>query len=515
MYFKHAFRKSYVGTKATQASVALTSAGVNNGLLTDAGVHSVELSNTAAPYQLGVGTYGFFNKDTFVSVNNASSEVTTGKPLVLAGASLMTNDKIGPHHGGYLQSNKSKEINPRYINGFWKTVSSQAQQSVVHIGNTNYNAPTIAISNAGVGVSNGTFTALTTTGGTGTGLTVNITVAGGVVTQAAIESYGTGYTTADVLTIPDQGGFSAATQPEVTLTIVDQCSFEFLCGENYALRIDLAGSPVLRLLNHDAYRELTYYGGCCPVDAIAPVAVDSTLAMIDWAKQIINDAFLKDFVRPIVYSETSRTPWFATAEEAVAAGYASTQIWDNYVSPGHVDGQLAGIRLAGAYVETKFGNCSFQVSDFYEREIVTINAALVNYGGDVCTFSDLCVTTEYAGFQGEGFGETILRDVVQDELYNQNFVAEDMRIREITQGDDIIASINRNAQYTRYIILHSVPRFNNNTSAYDNQQYALNIYVPASSATALETLMATWLGAVNSPVALEAFGHTPFVYAGI
>ena len=104
-----------------------------------------------------------------------------------------------------------------------------------------------------------------------------------------------------------------------------------------------------------------------------------------------------------------------------------------------------------------------------------------------------------------------MRDLILDESYLQNHFHSDVRIREITQGTDILASVNRNALYTRYIIQHSVPRYNNPSGVYDNDQYALNIYVPTTaSVAAFETFMSTWLTAANVPVDLTSFSHTAY-----
>jgi hypothetical protein len=65
------------------------------------------------------------------------------------------------------------------------------------------------ISNAGSGYTNGTYLLTPLTGGTGTGATADITVAGGVVTSVTIANRGTGYTVGDFLsaTIPAGAGF--------------------------------------------------------------------------------------------------------------------------------------------------------------------------------------------------------------------------------------------------------------------------------------------------------------------
>lgn len=502
-YFNHAYRKSFLGTKATQAGDASHKA-VNNGFLIEAGVHSRYLGSVGAPYTLGAGTFGFFNKDTFLSVIAASAEVTSGAPLVLAAASLLPNDKIGPFHGGYNESNKSKLINPKYIHKFVKMTGANPEQCIVHVGATNLDQIVPTITTPGVTVSNGTFVDLPTTGGSGAGLTVDVTVAGGIVTAVTVRDRGTSvYVTGDVITIPANvaAGFTVGTAPTITLTVAPLCSnFDFLCGETYNLRLDLFGSPVLRLLNHDAYRTLAAYTGCC--SGATPTPVDSTLVMIDWAKQIMADVFLKDFIQPIVYTEAG------VKLDTLAAMNA-------YVSSGHTAGKVAGLRLVGAYVDTKFGNCSFHKTDFYEKEVVRINASLTDLTGNPCVFKGICINVEHKGYQGQGFGETILRDIILDEAYLQNFVHDDPRMREINQGDQILGAVNRNALYTRYVIQHSVLRHNNPSSVYDNDQYALNIYVPTATATSFEAFMAAWLTGAGQGVTLETFGHTAFIPAAL
>jgi hypothetical protein len=238
--------------------------------------------------------------------------------------------------------------------------------------------------------------------------------------------------------------------------------------------------------------------------------------MINWANQIVNDVWLQYFVRPIVYTQTG-VALFATAAEAVAAGFPAGNVWSTYVTPGYIAGALGGIRLIGAYVETKFGNCSFQNSDFFEKEVVQMNVSLTDLTGDPCDFSALCANKEYAGFTGQGYGETVLRDVILDESYLQNHFSDDVRIREITQGDQYFTAVNRNTLYTRYVLQHSVPRYNNPSGVYDDDQYALNIYVTAAAATDFETFMVTWLGAaaVGGVVSLTTYGHTAYTPAAL
>jgi hypothetical protein len=496
-YFNHAYRKSFLGTKPTFNTGGVS---VEDGFLLTAGLHTKELAQNA---QLGTEVadkkvFGFFTADTYVSVNNAWVTANPGKPLILASTSLLTNDKIGPFHGGYAESNKSKLINPRFVNAFYKSVGADAEQNVVHIGNTNYHTG-IVITTPGSGLNNGTSSVaggLVTTGGSGTGLTIKITVAGNVVTAVSIVNRGKGYKVGDVVTYTPQTGTPA------TFTLTATCDFEFLCGETYNLQINLWGSPLLRYLNHDAYRRLAAYTGCCATGA-APTAVNSTLVMINWAKQILNDAYLKDFVKPIVYAEDGTKLDTLAAMEAYVA-----------TAPAHVAGKTAGLRLEGAYVETKFGKTSFQKSDFYEREIVRIKAQLVDLAGLPCEFEPLCSVEETPGYQGQGYGESVLRNVILDESYLTNHFHDDMRLREINQGNDIYDAVDRNVKYTRYVLVHSVPRVSNPTGVFDNDQYALTIYIPNSfgAATAFETFVANFLAQANNHVTLQSDAHTAYVY---
>jgi len=375
-YFNHAFQKTFLGTAGYT--------GLNNGQLGTTG-------NIFAS-----GEFGFVDPKTW-TVQDPGSLPGNCCPLILASGSVLSNDKIGPFHGGYLESNKSKIINPRYVNKFYRVDPCAPTQAVLNIGSTPY------------------------------------------------------------------------TQNEGTA----QCCPDFLCGETYSLRLDVKGSPALRFLNHNAYLTVSAYTGCCPAGAIAPTPVDSTLVMIDWANQIINSPLISPFILPVV-SAADGTILYAPGT-VDTFGNPVPNTWDTYVSPGYVQGDCAGLILYGAYVDTKFGNCTFQISDFYEKEPVRLYASEVDLNGDPCTFTGICVVNECLGTQAMGLGESVVRDLILSESYRQNFFHSDFRIREITQGYDILNSVNRNALYTRYYLLHSVPRHNNPTGTFDNDQYLLEV----------------------------------------
>jgi hypothetical protein len=117
-YFNSAFQKAFVGTDGYT--------GLAGGRLGTAG------------NILATGQFAFVNPTTW----NVQSTTFTGEacPLVLAAGSLYQNDKIGPFHGGYLESNKSKMINPKYISRFYRVdpCDPQAAQITVGANNTSY-----------------------------------------------------------------------------------------------------------------------------------------------------------------------------------------------------------------------------------------------------------------------------------------------------------------------------------------------------------------------------------------
>ena len=359
-YFNHAFTKVFLGTGTTLPNPTVTPIVVttSGGFITGAGIPTGGIdATTKCLANLPAGYFGFFDPKTNKSFSGIASPGCC--PLYLASSSVLTNDKIGSFHGGYKETNKSKIINPKYVQSAYTVEACTPKQAIVSVGNT----PTM-------------------------------TDAGNYAD--ACEAV------ADDFLDPNnfQGG-----------TTCNTCCYEFLCGETYYLRIDVKGSPALRTLNHNAYQTLSAYTGCCPAEAVAPTLVDSTLVFIEWAKALVINNYLKPFVLPVVFDE-SGLPWYApgtTVDPISGLPIPAGQTWDLYpTTNGHIVGACAGMRLFGAYVGTVFGDCTFQLTDFFEREPVKIYASLVDYNGDPCVFEGICVYNDCLGLQGMGFGDTVL-----------------------------------------------------------------------------------------------------------
>lgn len=519
-YFNHAFRKAFLATGQTQTGITIknptgsalgTTATTSLGYLTTAGLPTYALNQLSAQSTTTAttdGYIGWFNPKTQLSLAIGSASGCCN--AFLAGSSLYASDKLGPLAGGYQETNKSKMINPKFVSSYTSVAPCSPQNNVIHVGSTYWTAGggvlTGSITTPGVGYTPNSAVAVgvgtIATSGTGTGLELSITIAAGVPTVTGIVNPGKGYVAGNTVTIVSPTGtpgtLAVYTVGTVTTShsqtgcgISPLCCKEYLCGETYTLRVDVKGSPAMRFLNHNAYATVDFYTGCCDPALIAPTAVDSTTVMIGWANALTTNPIVGPFMQIVVQSETGQLLYAPGTDPAFLA-LNSAITWNNYVPVAHVTGRCAGLIFNGAYVDTKFGDCSFQLSDFYEKEPVKLYAGEVDLNGDPCTFDTLCVVTECEGLQAQGLGETVLRELALSESYRQSFLATDTRIREITKGNEILSSINRNSLYYRYLIQHSVPRNYNPSGTFDADQYVLEIYSLSALAT-FNTNTQAWL----------------------
>jgi hypothetical protein len=416
-YFNHAFTKTFVATDGFYKTAGAYYSGLN-------------------------GNIGEVFRFTFVDQNwlvpDVDGATIVACPLTLVSSSIHPNDKIGPFHGGYSETVKSKTINPKYISRFYRVDPCDPQNAQVTVG----------------------------------------------LNQDNYETPGT-------------------------------CSKDFLCGETYYLRVDIKGSPVLRTLSRNTYFTADAYTGCCSDTDVAPTAVNPLIVYVNWAYNLLNSPLINPFIQiQITYSTDAGTTWLALGDGTSSA--ANLALLQGYVmNPSTLPANatpadtLAGLLINGAYVDTRFETCTFYPNDSILAYIepVKIYASEVDYNGDPCAFTGLCVTPTCLPVQGAGFGENILRNLILTEGYSQQpfYTGMDLRIREITNGTDVFNAIDKNSKYTRYYIQHNVPRFNNPTGTFDNDQYLLEIITDGTVAD-FETFMTNWLANANSScVGLETF----------
>lgn len=449
MYFPNAFRKSFLPASTTLASSGGTDA-------------------------LTAGQIGFFDAKTFQVVTAQAA------PFILAQGSYFAADKIGPVHGGYKESVKSKVINPKYISRLIKVTSDVAQNQIVSVD------PSAATLNS---------------------------------------------------------------------------------NTTYRLRLDVKGSPALRFLNHQLYKTLDAYTGC---DTVAGTTntVDQNVVLLKWKDQINEAPLLKDFVQAKVWNLTTAsvainpTAGSATivvanadaaafqagekvvhaslaggsqvvtvgAADSASSGYANVVLTKNAVastdgnakiysevatgtySPVTAANDVAAVdshlEITAAYVETKFGACTFTPTDKYELEPLFIYTSFVDESGDPCAVNGFVSAEIQAPKQASGLGETVLRELILDGRYLQNAYpdssrVDSLRMREI-EADPALATVNKAGLYDQVLILHNVPRFNNPSSTFDNDQYLIVVHVPAGTSTSsITNFIASSASAAGNAVTLE------------
>ena len=449
MYFPNAFRKSFLPASTTLATTGGTDA-------------------------LTAGQIGFFDAKSYQVVSAQAA------PFILAQGSYFAADKIGPVHGGYKESVKSKVINPKYISRLIKVTSDVAQNQIVS---------------------------------------------------------------------------------------VDPSTCTINCDSTYRLRLDVKGSPALRFVSRNLYDTLDGFTGCCTV-AGTTNTVDQNVVLLQWKDQINESLLLKEFVQAKVWNLTTASvaidPTAASAtiivanadrtafqvgEKVVHASLAPNSI---VVSVGAADSASSGnanvvlsvaavastngnakiyseiatdtytaitvtndiaaidshLAISAAYVETKFGACTFTPTDKYDLEPLFIYTSFVEESGDPCAVNGFVSAEIQAPKQASGLGETVLRELILDGRYLQNAYpdssrVDSLRMREI-EADPALATVNKAGLYDQVLILHNVPRFNNPSSTFDNDQYLIVVHVPTgTSTTTITNFIVSSCSAAGNAVSLE------------
>ena len=376
-YFPHAFQKVLLAT---------------NGFCVAGHTKTIEIE----PGKLAV-----VNAATNVPLALTDVPTYSATPLVyLAQGSLHSTDKIGPFHGGYQETVKSKGINPKYVSQFYVVEPSNAQAQEILIGKDS------------------------------------------VVT--------------------------------------------FMSDKTYSLRLDVKGSAALRFLTHNLYHTFDVLTGCANV-AGTPNSVDPAIVFEGLATQIANDPIVKSFVQPVVLYNIVGGVQDQTAKPAA---WATTANADKFCQ----------LKLSAAYIDTKFGNCSFSPKDHFEIEPIRLYAS-VSQAGEPCADDVFPVIEVTEGQQGNGYGESILRELILSKSYGQEPFQRDVRLREVLD-DNTLNEVNRESKYVAYYILHSIPRASNSNGMLDADQYLLKVIATTRNAD-FEDYLNTLLTSAGSAVQLE------------
>jgi hypothetical protein len=209
----------------------------------------------------------------------------------------------------------------------------------------------------------------------------------------------------------------------------------------------------------------------------------------------------------------------STSAASIAAFIADLDAYVSTFDPATDAAASSCMRLTVAYVETKFGYCTFTPTDFYELQPLNVFGSLVDESGDPCSTQFFTASGQVDAngnltppvqipVQAQGVGETVLRDMIlsgryRQEAYPDSSRVESLRMREI-EANPGLATIDRNGFYNTINILHNVPRFNNPTGTFDNDQYLLTIYIPAGiDATAFLNSIQSILNCAGNGIEIE------------
>ena len=299
----------------------------------------------------------------------------------------------------------------------------------------------------------------------------------------------------------------SAVQATASLSLASDCA---QCGKTQFMRIDVKGSPALRFLNHNAYAIGDSANVCC---VEGQEFIDPALVAATMADMVLSDPLIKPFVAEKQGGGVDVT--VTTGGVATTTTFSIAQVLDGtYVAstdPNGVDKVSVSVHFVGAYVDTEFGNCSFDTRDHFNAEPVEIITSLLDETGNPC--NDCGVASRTPGQMQQTQGEEVIRDLIMSERYRQSPFnqgnPDSSRIREIEQSSQLLAAVDRSATYKAYYIQHSVPRFNNPSGVFDNDQYVYKIFVKCSDEAAqaeiekLMTALSVWADSTGNFVPYE------------
>lgn len=466
-YFNHAFNKSWLAVDAAPADGTPTSA-------------------------LTAGQFGLVDGRTW-EVDSAANIANANHLAYLVGGNFHATDNIGnnPGHGGYQESIKSKGINFNYISrlGVAQVVPAANATACLTVG------PTCAPC--------------------GENLFVRMDVKGSPALR---------FLNHNAYAIGDSSGDAAANgaslpglccvdgqdylDPAVALAAAMQMVINDPITAPFVAEGTAATGATLGGVTGTGYTTAT--GVATTGGTGSGLTVDITALGGDVATVTINDpgaGYTNGDVLTIVQGggasdDETFTLTVTTAGITVTGGsnpgvYAISEILDGTYTPSTDpvgDNVSARVCVIGAFVGTSFNDCSFDTRDFYEKEPVSIILSLLDETGNPC--NDCGVATATPGQMPQTSGETVLRDLLLTERYAQNPFnqgnRDSSRIREIEGFDPILAAVDRSKLYRVYYLQHSVPRLNNPTGVFDNDQYLYSIYVDEDDAAAIADMDILW-----------------------
>jgi hypothetical protein len=489
MYFPNAFKKTFLPA-------------VTGGTLT--------VNTSAATSALAAGEVGLYDQN-YANLGALSSVPSVNTPFYIVMGSYFTSDKISPALGGYKESIKSKLINPKYVTRFFTVAAKQPRQQVVKVGVTNCGLACDTTFRLRIDVKGSPALRFlshniyrTMDSYSGCCDTDNPTyLKDPVVTllnwkdQINASPYLNNMIQARVYKlVTTLSATSAVTATTAQTTIPMSSTTGVLVGQ-HVVGTGIPANSFVTTVTANTSIVIKY-----PVQATAPT-IGASVSM-KFYSDLYNDVTslgLPTIVGTATYIAGTGTETGVGGSAVVSNGIATGATIATSASGALIYTPSADaasftvdcmLELTAAYIETKFGSCTFTPTDMYDIAPLNIYTSVTDESGDPCLTScfgavgTLGNAVELqAPIQASGIGETVLRDLILSDRYAQiaypdSSHVDHIRMREI-EADPALATINRNAFYDKIYLLHSVPRFYNPTGTFDNDQYLVEIVVPTGS----------------------------------
>ena len=469
-YFNHAFYKTFVAT-STQASASVATSALTAG-------------------QLGLVT-----DSTWQTIAISGGTLPANSLAYLVQGSYYSKDTIGnnPGNGGYQESVKSKGINPKFISRVWATNCISAVQSTASLSLGSDCAPCGKTQFMRLDIKGSPTLRFLNHNAYAIGDSANICCIDGqeFLDPALVSATMAKMVLANPLIKPfiaegDVDGVSTATLAGGSAySAANGVATTGGSGSGFKINILTVSSGAIATYSVAA-RGSGYVVG--DVLAVAGGTAGTLTVTALTAGGVVVTATTGAVSVQSVY----------TIEQALGAAGSG-----NYVASTDPNGTTkvtATVNFVGAYVDTKFGNCSFDTRDHFNAEPVVIIASILDETGNPC--NDCGVATSTPGQMQQTQGENVVRDLILSERYRQSPFnqgnADSARIREIEMSDEILSAVDRTATYKAYYIQHTIPRFNNPSGVFDNDQYVYQVYVKCSDTSANTAVLAL----INKVIAL-------------
>lgn len=463
-YFSHAYQKIMIG----------------NSLKTTVG----SLSDLTAG-QLGVVG---MNHQTIKITDVTTASYATHPMVYLAQGSFHTVDEVGMH-SGYLRPVKSKGINPKYVSKVWVSDAKDAQNNIWHVCSDNCNLECDTTYRLRIDVKGSRVL-----GALQRNLYFNVDAYTGCCTDDPV----------DPITVLLQWANGINENP-LGKPFVQASVVGLIPLGDFVVTVSSGTINATVSDNEDIVPEV---GNVLQVDddyyVIATVEeqTNNDDEVISW------EITVKEYDWLTGETGSSAATLDDMTEEALAMYLVPDM--DNYeplTDITTISNSHSCLVIESAYVDTKFGDCSYSKNDRVDIEPVIIKVSILDETGDPCVVNCFKPTEIQEAHQGAGYGETLLQEYILSKSYEQEFWEDDPRYRE-TKDQTFNTDVDRTAKYKVLNILHSVPRKSNPSGTFDNDQYLIRILFKSTFNTSdLITWLNAYLTSANSGVQVETTGY--------